>query len=145
MGRPFKITVMNREPLDIYDELPEDMKAHLRYNGRYFNRRLLEFAVGNMTTATGHIQPITKEELRQMFTKYGITINNESTTIYDLLFAANMCKADYLGSSIADNEHLCKYVKDVADDPDGYEGLIFNRWYADCCRKGIGIDWYEYR
>lgn len=136
---------MKREPLDIYDELPEDMKIYLRYNGRHFNRKLLEFAVSNMTTSTGHIKPITKDELQAMFNMYGITIQNETTTVYDLLFAANMCKADYLGSSIINEEHLCKYVKDVADDIDGYEGLIFNRWYADCCRKGISIDWYEYR
>ena len=23
----------------------------------------------------------------------------------------------------------------------GYDGLVFNRWYADMCKKGISIDW----
>lgn len=40
--------------------------------------------------------------------------------------------------------HLCLYVKDVIDDPDGYDGLVFNRWYADMCRQGIPIDWHEF-
>lgn len=33
---------------------------------------------------------------------------------------------------------------DVIDDPDGYDGLVFNRWYADMCRQGIPIDWHEF-
>lgn len=56
-----------------------------------------------------------------------------------------MCKADYLGSSITDEKHLCLYVKDVIDDVDGYDGIVFNRWYADMCRKGVQVDWYECR
>lgn len=33
-----------KEGFDVYDELPEDMIAYLRYNGRHFNRRLVEYA-----------------------------------------------------------------------------------------------------
>lgn len=55
-----------------------------------------------------------------------------------------MCKADFLGQSVPDDDrHLCLYIKNVIDDPDGYDGLPFNRWYADMCRKGIAIDWEE--
>ena len=31
------------------------------------------------------------------------------------------------------------------DDVDGYDGIAFNRWYADMCRKGIQVDWYNCR
>ena len=58
---------------------------------------------------------------------------------------SDMCKADYLGSSVPDGLHLCLYVKDVIDDVDGYDGIAFNRWYADMCRKGIQVDWYNCR
>lgn len=136
---------MNREPLDIYDELPEDMKVYLRYNGRHFNRRLLEFAVSNMETKEGALKAIAKDKWEQMLIQYGIEIKNNAATVYDQLYAANMCKADYLGSSIPDEKHLCLYVKDVIDDVDGYEGLVFNRWYADMCRKGLSVDWYKCR
>ena len=34
-----------------------------------------------------------------------------------------MAKADFLGSSIIDEVHLAKYIKDVCQDPDGYEGM----------------------
>lgn len=40
-----------------------------------------------------------------------------------------------------DEHHLALYVKNVIDDVDGYDGLVFNRWYADMAYKGIAIDW----
>ena len=54
-----------------------------------------------------------------------------------------MCKADFLGSSIVDDVHMALYIKDVIDDPDATDGLVFNRWYADMCYLGIAIDWDE--
>ena len=50
---------------------------------------------------------------------------------------------DFLGSSIPDEKHLAQYVKDVIDDEDGYDGIVFNRWYADTVRIGIPIEWDE--
>lgn len=31
---------MKRDSLDMYDELPKDMIAYLRHNGRHFNKKL---------------------------------------------------------------------------------------------------------
>ena len=36
---------MYKEGLDVYDKLPEDMVVYLRYNGRYFNHKLCDYAV----------------------------------------------------------------------------------------------------
>ena len=76
-----------------------------------------------------------------MLTRHNVKLENNQ--LYDYLFVANMCKADFLGSSIIDELHLTLYIKDVIDDADAYDGLVFNRWYADMCRKGIVIDWEE--
>lgn len=138
-----------KEGFDVYDELPEDMIAYLRYNGRHFNRRLVEFATSKMTTRDSNgtevpLEPISKDKLFDMMKQNGVYLDNNDNP-YDAVFAANMCKADYLGSSITDEKHLCLYVKDVIDDVDGYDGIVFNRWYADMCRKGVQVDWYECR
>lgn len=136
---------MTREGLDIYDELPEDMKEYLRHNGRHFNKYLCEFAISKMTVkipSTGEVvklTPMSKETIDGLLKTYKITINNNE--LYDYVFVANMCKADFLGSSVPDEQHLCKYVKDVIDDVDAYNGIVFNRWYADMCRQGIPISW----
>lgn len=134
-----------RESLDYYDTLPEDMINYLRYNGRHFNKKLLDFAVSKMTTKVDgkeeKLNPITKKQLLDLLDKHSIKLENN--VLYDAVYVANMCKADFLGSSIIDEGHLALYVKDVIDDIDGYEGLVFNRWYADTVRKGIPIDWSE--
>lgn len=32
----------------------------------------------------------------------------------------------------------------VANDPDGYEGMIFCRWTADAIGKAISINWEKF-
>lgn len=94
-----------------------------------------------MERAEGSVQYITKSQIDQLLQKYNIVLKNN--TLYDYVYVANMCKADFWGSSIVDEEHLAKYIKDVIEDYDAYDGYIFNRWYADMCGKGIVIDWEE--
>lgn len=69
--------------------------------------------------------------------KYNVVLNNRFG--YDYIYIANMCKADYCGSSIQGEDKLSLFIKDYIDDPDGYEGLPFTRFYADCIGKGIPI------
>lgn len=57
--------------------------------------------------------------------------------------AATMCKADYLGKSIPDKEHLAMYVKDTVDDVDASDETTFRRWVATMIGNGLPIDWYE--
>lgn len=87
------------------------------------------------------IIPYSKEAVQTMLTKNGIEIKNQNG--YDCVYVANMAKADYLGSSIADEAHLAKFVKDYIDDQDGYEGLPMTRFFADIIGKGIVVDWEE--
>lgn len=121
------------------------MVNYLRYNGPHFNEKLCKYAVSLMSKKTGStltpIVPLSKQEVDNIIAQSGITVKGGQ--LYDYVFVANMCKADFLGSSISDNNHLARYVKDVLDDDDAYDGIVFNRWYADMCRKGIVIDWGE--
>lgn len=136
---------MERVDLTQYDVKPEYMINYLRYNGPHFNEKLLDFAVSKMEKKEGNssmkITPYTKKQVDEMLRTYNIELSNNQ--LYDYVFVANMGKADYLGSSIVDERHLAKYIKDVIDDVDGYDGIVFNRWYADMCKKGIVINWKE--
>ena len=67
----------------------------------------------------------------------------ERNKLWDFVYVANMCKADFLGSSIPNEQLLAKYVKDVIDDPDAEDGFIFNRFYADTVFMNNPIDWEE--
>lgn len=136
---------MTNTDLTQYDIKPEGMINYLRYNGPHFNKKLLDFAVSKMTKKVGNAEqkiiPVVKEKVDTMLKQYGIELKNNQ--LYDYLYVANMCKADFLGSSIADERHMALYVKDVIDDDDAYDGIVFNRWYADMCRKGIAVNWEE--
>ena len=136
---------MGRKKLTDYDVYPETMLIYLRNNGPHFNRKLCEFAVSKMTKMIDNketnIIPYTKEQVNSILKNNNVyLINNQ---LYDYVYIANMAKADFLGSSVTDERHLALYIRDVIDDIDAPDGLIFNRWYADMCYMGLPIDWEE--
>jgi hypothetical protein len=88
-----------------------------------------------------YIPVLTKEVVDDMLRRYGITLQNKFG--YDYVYAANMCKADYLGSSVIDEQHLALFIKDYVDDKDGYPELPFTRFYADCVGTGTPIEWED--
>lgn len=136
-----------REPLDIRDKRPEEMEAYLSNFGWHFNKKMCDFAVSLMkkiNPATGkkeRIEPISKEKVEELLTKYGVKLENNS--LYDFVYVANMGKADFFKSSIPDEQHLAVYVKDVIDDPDAPDGTTMRRWYATMIAAGEPIEWDE--
>ena len=128
--------------LDDREEFPTGLEKYLSMYGWHFSKKLCNFAVSSMKKDNGErIAPITKEALDLLLAKNGVVLDNKFG--YDYVFVANMCKADYLGSSVPDEAHLAKFVKDYCDDPDGYEELPMTRFYADTIGKGIPIIWED--
>lgn len=125
-----------RLPLDYYDDRPLSMQRYLRYYGQHFNKKLCDFAVKKMNHGK---DPLSKEKVEELLTKYGIKLENNQ--LYDHVYVMNMGNNDFMGSSLIDERHLVLYVKDVIDDKDGYDGIVFNRWYADMVTLGIPIEW----
>jgi hypothetical protein len=137
---------MERMDMTQFDRKPEGMVNYLQYNGPHFNEKLCNFAISKMSkTVNGQqvpITPFTKKEIDTILENYGIKLKNNA--LRDYVYVANMCKADFMGSSIEDNLHVARYIKDVIDDDDAYDGIVFNRWLADMARKGEPIDWDEF-
>jgi len=134
---------MNRARLDSRDTFPSGMEEYLAQNGWHFNKKMCEWAVSNMRrkSAAGKSEKIsqyTKEGVTNLLSKNNISLENDCG--YDAVYVANMCKADYLNSSIIDELHLAKYVKDTIDDFDAYDGMVFTRFYADCIGSGTPIE-----
>ena len=132
--------------LDIRDKYPSGMEEYLSHNGWHFNKKMCEWAVSRMykTNAIGkkeYITPYTKDQVDELLTKNAIKLENIDG--YDYVYVANMAKADFLGSSVIDEIRLAKFVKDYIDDKDGYEGLPFTRFYADCIGSGVPISWED--
>jgi len=118
-------------------------RKYCRLYGPHFTKELCEYAVSLMATDEGTITPITKQELDNKMTAQNITL--QYNKLYDAVYVANMCKADYLGSAVPDNDYnLCMYVKQTIDDPDGYDGQPFNRWLSDIEGMSIPVDWSDF-
>lgn len=136
------IDVMSKTDLTQFDIIPDEMKMYLSYYGPHFNKKLAKHAVSMMKKDNNEsITPLSKEQVDTMLTDYGIKIKNK--ILYDAMYLANMIKADFYGGSIKTEQDMCLHVKEILDDPDGYEGIAFNRWLADMARKGEIIDWEE--
>lgn len=137
----------NRENLTAYELMPDELAIYLSHNGPHFNKKCCEFAVNQMFKVDDnnnpeYFEPYTKHELEELLKSYNIKVKH--SRLEDIVYVANMCKADYLHNSIIDEQHLAMYIKDTLDDPDGCDGLVFNRWIADMKWLGIPIPWYEF-
>ena len=126
-----------------YDTIPEGMKLYINNYGCHFNRKLCNEAVSRMYTMRNgrkeYITPYTKEQVDSLLAAHNVNV--ERNRLYDAVYVANMCKADFLGKSIPTEEYLAKYVKDVLDDADAEDGYVFNRFYADCMFMNNPIEW----
>lgn len=128
--------------MDYYDILPAGMKAYLSSYSWHFSKPMCEWAVSKMRDRNGNkVQLRSKEQVDTLLKNNGVELKNDYG--YDSVFVMHMALADYMGSSIVDDAHLAKYVKDVLDDPDGYEGIAFTRFLADCSAKGAPIMWED--
>lgn len=125
--------------LDLYDELPKSMRKYLMHNGWHFNKSLCEYAVSLMKKHGKKLEPISKENVDRLLEQYKIQLENNVG--YDYVFVANMCKADYYGSSIMDDKHVALYIKDTIDDEDAADGTTMRRWYATMVGNGIMVNW----
>lgn len=118
-------------------------KKYQSLYGPHFTKALCDFAVSLMEDSKGKLEPYTKQEVEEKLKRCGIKL--EYNKLYDFVYVANMCKADFLGESVPNDDlHLCKYIKGVIDDPDGYDGQVFNRWISDIEGMRIPVDWSEF-
>lgn len=132
--------------LDARDKFPSGMEDYLSIYGWHFSKKMWEWAVSKMykNNEKGEHKPITpinKTDVDELLKRYNIVLDRKIG--YDYVFVANMCIADYMGSSIEDEKHIALFIKDYVDDPDGYEELPFTRFYADCIGSGTPIDWED--
>jgi hypothetical protein len=131
-----------RQPLDMYDTIPEEQRAYYMNYGKNFNEKMCRFAVSMMRDRKGNkVEMMKKEDLERKLKENGIAVEND--IMYNGVYTAAMVQADFMGSSIEDEKHALLYVKDYIDDPDAADGQVFTRFYASCVNAGIPIDWSE--
>lgn len=140
----------NKLPLDIYElfVMQKEQIAYLANNGWHFNKALYEYAASAMykynkqTQKEEKLPIMKKEDVDAVLKKFNITLENSDG--YDYVYVAQMCKADFYGSSISDENKMAMFIKDMCDDEDQADGFILRRWIADMTGKGEQIDWMRF-
>ncbi len=138
---------MCKQALSSFNYIPQEMRAYLRNNGYSFSKRACEYAVSQMkrkNNATGkleNIEPYSKDKAEELLSKNGVTLENNVG--YNFVYVMNMILADRWKSSVEDELHLCKAVKDEIDDVDGVPESVFRCWITKQEDKGIPIPWED--
>lgn len=133
--------------LDSYDTYPSGMKNYLSIYGWHFSKKMCEWAVSRMYKNKEDNKPeqpnsnYTRDKVDILLKRYDLKLENNKG--YDDVYIANMCKFDFLGSSIDNEMKLTQFIKDYIDDADAYEGMPFTRFYADCIGSGTPIMWED--
>lgn len=136
---------MYNKTMGSYDDIPEGMKHYINNYGCHFNKKLYEEAVSRMFKESNgkeeSIKPYSKEQVERLLESYDIRLKRGK--LYDACYVACMCKADYFGKSVPDEEHMAMFIRDMIDDPDATDGFIFNRFIADCMFMDNPVEWED--
>ncbi len=130
------------ERMDIYDDMPRDMKKYLSENGWHFNKALCEYAVGKMKDRNGNkISPIEKAKVEEHLRTAGVQLKND--VLHDATYVFNMAMSDFYGSSIKDTASIAHFVKDYLDDIDGSKTRALDEFYGKSIGMGMPIPWVD--
>lgn len=117
------------------------MDKYLGTYGWHFSKAMCMWAVSMMRDRNGNkLELADKDHICELMKKYGEEIDSKG---YDAVYLYHMIKADYWGSSITSESQLCKHIADISNDKDGYDGMVFTRFYADMIAKGEPIIWED--
>lgn len=128
--------------LDSYDILPQGMREYLSFNDFHFSKPMYRWAVSMMTDRNGKkAEFMEKDQVMDVLKRNSVTVEKDMG--YDIPYVYAMARSDYFGSSITDEAHLAKFVKDYIDDPDGYETRAFDEFLAKLNAKGVSVPWED--
>lgn len=119
----------------------EDYHAYVEKHGMHFNDKLAKWASSKMENANGVVHSWSVTEVKSAFKAMGHSIP-EKATFGDATYAANMYYADIVGTDFKETDAL-KIASLILTDPDGYEGMLFNRFTADIMQQNIDVPWKE--
>lgn len=121
-------------------------KGYLEYvkkHGYHFTEELAEHASKMMINANKQQHSWTASLVKKSMDNLGLSLS-DNMTLGDATYVANMYYADFYPDIIKDEASCLKAVHKIANDPDGYKGMIFCRWTADVIGKAIKLNWEKF-
>lgn len=116
---------------------------YVKKHGYHFTDALAEHVSKMMINANGQQHSWTANQVKKSMDNLGLSIP-KSVTTGDAAYLANMYYADLYPDPLKDETSCLRAAYKIANDLDGYEGMIFCRWTADAIGKAIELDWENF-
>ena len=116
---------------------------YVKKHGYHFTDALAEHVSKMMVNASGQQHSWTTNQVKKSMESLGLTIPKH-VTHGDAAYLANMYYADLYPDPLKDEASCLRAAYKIANDPDGYDGMIFCRWTADAIGKAIKLDWEKF-
>lgn len=120
----------------------EHYRTYKMHHGMHFSDKLAEYASSKMVNANGMNHTWSCKDVEGAFTSLGLKLPEKSTW-GDVTYAANMLYSDFAQLLKSDTDAV-KMAHVLLTDPDGYDGMLFNRYTADIIGKGICVPWMDF-
>lgn len=129
--------------LEHKDATMRDCRKYKEVFGRHFTKSLCEYATSKMVNRNKTKHHYTLEDVKHIWEENHLP-DIAKANWYDVVFVMNMGYADYYGDLFTEHREVAIYAYLYLSDVDGYEGIAFSRWLADCKRKNHSIPWHEF-
>lgn len=149
-----KVVAHDGKVHDIKFDLPYEQTAnalmsangyvdYVKKHGYHFTEPLAENVSAMMKNASGMHHTWTAQQVKRTMESLGLIIP-ANVTLGDVTYLANMYYADLYPEVLGDEASCLRAAYMIANDVDGYKGMVFCRWTADAIGKAVKIDWEQY-
>lgn len=121
----------------------EGYNEYIDKHGAHFSDALAEHISRLMVNANGSTHSWTVAQIKKTMAEMNLALPKDAT-YGDITYAANMYFADLYPEALKDEASCIKAAYKIANDPDGYNGMLFHRWATDVEMKGDDIDLKEF-
>lgn len=139
-------SIVHHQSSEDIGHMLESAKGYSEYiekYGHHFSDALAEHVSRAMVNANGKEHSWTAMQIKQSMENLHLSIPTTVTT-GDVTYLANMYYADLFPECLKDEVACLKAAYALANDPDGYDGMVFRRWTADVLGKEMNVDWSKF-
>lgn len=130
-------------PHESEDVRKRDCRKYKELYGKHFTKDLCEWVVERMENRNGTTHHYSLDEVKSIWHKYKMN-DLHNANWYDVMYVMNMAYADFYGRLFTEHHECAMYAYLYISDPDGYEGIAFQRWLADIKAQDDEVPWQRF-
>lgn len=120
----------------------KDYQEYRKKHGMHFSEELSVWASAHMINSDGTEHGWSVEDVKNAYKSLGYELKG-NYTFGDVTYIANQIYADF-GKCLKADTDAVKMAYALTVDPDGYDGMIFNRYTSDIMEQGVCVPWEKF-